>query len=436
MSNYLTIATVTEALRQQVQEGAREAGFPGAEALVLRPSSDITSGHPTGHPNAFVGIYPYQILPNPHWRNASLPNRNSDGTLVQGVRSAYDLYYLLTCYGDDSALEPQRVFGALLRRMAAEPILTKDMIKDATFGALANNNLDGEVESIKFSLMPLSLEEFSKLWSVFFQTTYNLSIALQASVIFIDGTQAPGPALPVYKRNVYVRPIGQPVIDQVLSQKLPTDPVEANQPIVAGDILVLDGRLLQAEGPTTARVGGNEVNPSDLSTERIKVPLSTPTFPVDTLRAGVQGVQVIQYLNMGTPETPHQGFESNVAAFVLRPTVTPGAVTIDASTVIDTVTYRDATIALTLDPKIGLDQRLVVLLNEFNPPSNRPARAYRFEIKLPAPPPDPITLVNAPVKSVAAGTYLLRVQVDGAESLLDPGPDPGDPKYVGPLVTI
>jgi hypothetical protein len=44
--------------------------------------------------------------------------------------------------------------------------------------------------------------------------------------------------------------------------------------------------------------------------------------------------------------------------------------------------------------------------------------------------------VNAPVKSVAAGTYLLRVQVDGAESLLDPGPDPGDPKYVGPLVTI
>jgi hypothetical protein len=205
---------------------------------------------------------------------------------------------------------------------------------------------------------------------------------------------------------------------------------------VAGDILVLDGRLLQAEGLTTARVGGNEVNPSDLSAERIKVPLSTPTFPVDRLRAGVQGIQVIQYLNMGTPETPHQGFESNVAAFVLRPTVTPGAVTIDASTVIDTVTYRDATIPLTLDPKIGLDQRLVILLNEFNPPPNRPARAYRFEIKLPAPPPDPIGTVNAQVKSVAAGNYLLRVQVDGAESPLDPGPDPDDPKYIGPLVTI
>lgn len=435
MSNHLAIATVTEALRQLLQAGAREAGFAGAEAKVLRPSSNLTGNHPTGHPNAFVGLYPYQITPNPHWRNTNVPNRRSDGSLVRGTRTPYDLYFLVTCYGDDIQLEPQRVLGAILRRLAAEPVLTKAMIKDATFGVLADNNLDTEAESIKLSLLPLSLEEFSKLWSVFFQTTYNISIALQASVIFIDGKEMPGPALPVHSRNVYVRPIYQPVIEQVLSQKTLADPIEANQPIVAGDILVLAGKQLRGE-VTRVGVSGLEITPDDASEVQIKVPLKTPPFPADSLRAGVLGVQVVHRLNMGTPAAPHQGFESNVAAFVLRPVVTAGTVTIDSSTVINTVTYRDATIPLDFVPKIGVNQRLVLLLNEFNPPTNRAPRAYRFDIKLPAAPPDVLGHVDAPVKVVAAGDYLLRVQVDGAESLLDPGPDPDAPKYVGPLVTI
>jgi hypothetical protein len=125
-----------------------------------------------------------------------------------------------------------------------------------------------------------------------------------------------------------------------------------------------------------------------------------------------------------------------VAAFVLRPAVTVGTVTIDSSTVIDGVTYHDASIGIDLVPKIGVNQKLVLLLNEHNPPLNRAPRAYRFEIKLPDAPPDALGHVDAPVKGVAAGNYLLRVQVDGAESLLDPGPDPDAPKYAGPLVTI
>jgi uncharacterized protein DUF4255 len=435
MSNSLTIATVTEALRQLLQAGARDAGFAGAEAMVLRPSSNLTGGHPTGHATVFVGLYPYQITPNTHWRNTDVPNRRSDGSLVKATRSPYDLYFLVTCYGDDIQFEPQRVLGALLRRLAAEPILTKAMIKDATFGVLADNNLDTEVESIKFSLLPLSLEEFSKLWSVFFQTTYTISIALQASVLFIDGKETPGPALPVRSRNLYVRPIYQPVIEQVLSQKTLADPILSDQPIVAGDILVLSGKGLRGE-VTRVSLNGLEITPADVSDVQIKAPLTAPPFPVDSLRAGVLGVQVVHQFNMGMPATPHEGFESNVAAFVLRPAVTVGTVTINSSTVIDTVTYKDVTIGLNLAPKIGVDQRLVLLLNEYNPPLDRVPRAFRFEIKLPDPPPDALSHVDAPVKGVAAGKYLLRVQVDGAESLLDPGPDPAAPKYSGPLVTI
>ena len=249
------------------------------------------------------------------------------------------------------------------------------------------------------------------------------------------GEPKPGPALPVYRRNVYVRPIDQPVIDQVLSQKTLADPAEANSPIVAGDILVLAGRQLRGD-IVSVRIAGVEVVPDEVSDTQVKVSLQSPPFPVDSLRSGVQGAQMVYRLNMGTPETQHQGFESNVAAFVLRPQVTPVAVVINSSTMIDLVTYKDVTLTLNLDPKVGSGQRLVLLLNEHNPLPNHAARAYRFEIKLPAPPPDPVGQVTASVTSVAEGNYVVRVQVDGAESMLDPGPNPNAPKYAGPLVNI
>jgi hypothetical protein len=239
----------------------------------------------------------------------------------------------------------------------------------------------------------------------------------------------------VYRRNVYVRPIQQPVIEQILSQKTLADPVAANGPIVAGDILVLSGRQLQGDIVST-RMSGIEVIPDDVADTEVKVSLTSPPFPIDSLRAGVQGVQTIYRLSIGTPESPHQGFESNVAAFVLRPQVTPGAVVVNASEVHDGVMYKDVTLTLNIEPKVGLDQRFVFLLNEYDPPSNRVPYAYRFDIKMPTPPPDPVASVTASVKNVAAGDYLVRVQVDGAESPLDPGPDPEQPKFVGPLVTI
>ena len=66
-----------------------------------------------------------------------------------------------------------------------------------SFPFLAASNLEVETETVKLTIMPLNLEELSKLWSVFFQSTYNLSVAFQASVVIIDGTEISTPALRV-----------------------------------------------------------------------------------------------------------------------------------------------------------------------------------------------------------------------------------------------
>ncbi len=439
MSNFLGIATVTEAFRQVLNEATITSGVAGASATAVRPTSGANNGQPGSPPKDGVNLFLYQVTPNGAFRNADTPNRRSDGSLIQPTRSAYDLHYLLTFYGSEMDLVPQRVLGSVLGVLHSLPLLTHKRVESAKMSLLlpflAASNLEIELETIKLNIIPLNLEELSKLWSVFFQTTYNLSVAFQASVLFIDGTDISAPALPVYRRNFYMRPIDQPVIDQVLSQKTLADPAESNSPIVAGDILVLAGRQLRGD-IVSARIAGIEVVPDEVSDTQVRVSLKSPPFPVDSLRAGVQGAQLIYRLNMGTPETQHQGFESNAAAFVLRPQVTPGAVLITKSFTVDLVKYKNATLTLNLDPKVGSGQRLVLLLNEYNPPPNRAARAYRFEIKMPALPPDPVGQLDALVTSVAEGSYLVRVQVDGAESLLDPGPNPEAPKYVGPLVNI
>ena len=67
---------------------------------------------------------------------------------------------------------------------------------------LDGSNLADAVERVKFTQSPLSLEELSKLWSVFFQAPYALSVAYQATVVLIDGEENPSPALPVLTRGL------------------------------------------------------------------------------------------------------------------------------------------------------------------------------------------------------------------------------------------
>ena len=440
MSNYLAIATVSEALRKLVEDGAKEA-IIGARAMVVRPPSNLSGNHPAGNPDVYAGVYPYQVSPNVAWRNAETPTRRSDGTVMRPTRAAFDINFMLSFYGEDSKLEPQLVLGAVLRKLSSRPVLTKDDIiqakASALGGALNDSDLEAEAEQVKFTLLPLSLEEVSKIWSIFFQTSYQLSVAYHASVVFIDGTEIASPALPVLLRNVYVRTFEAPFIERLLSKALPADQPSATRAIVSGDILVLSGYRLQGDF-TYVRLAGMEVTPDTVSPGEITITLAAPPFPADRLRAGVQGVQVIHKISMGTPETEHEGLESNVAAFVLRPSIAPGTVNITGTQVVDATIFHNADIDLTFTPRVGVDQRVVMLLNEFDPPSTRSAYSYQFNVKVvPASPGDiSVATLTASVTHVASAKYLVRAQVDGAESPLQADANPLDPKFIAPLVDL
>jgi hypothetical protein len=424
MSNYLAPATVTAVLKRMLDE-ALAAPVPGA----VQNASVTTTRPENGNGNADkkgINLYLYQVTPNAGLQNEELPTRRGNGSLAQRPQSALDLHYLLTFYGDGAAHESERLLGTTVAALGAQPVLSRDAIRDAIEHAVGDDpatflqfsDLVDQIELVKFTPLPLDLEELSKLWSVFFQTPYALSVAYQGTVVLIESELTAQASLPVRGRSVYVTPFRSPTIDRVVSAAGPDEPITAG-----GTVLVRGSRLRAAV--TQVRVGGVIVTPPTEQVTDTEISLPIPAG----VAAGIRGVQVIQPFLMGTPPVAHEGVESNAAPFVLRPTVA-GAMTVSPG---EEAGVTDVTVPL--DPPVGKAQRVVLLLNEFQPPTTRSPFAYSFEApsrNQPASPPTQATIMF-PTAGVQPAEYLVRVQVDGAESVL--GVD-GAGQFASPRVSF
>ena len=328
------------------------------------------------------------------------------------------------------------------------PVLSRELIRTAlaptaslpvTTGlpanlqALTNSDLAEQVEQIKITPETLSTEELAKLWTVF-QAKYRPTAAYVVSVVLIESQRPTRSALPVRARKLYAVPFRHPVIEQIQSQATDDAPILSNEPILAGHLLVIRGQQLRGE-ETIVRIGGIEAAPDSADVTDTRIVVALPAG----LEAGMQGVQVVHRLLMGEPPVSHHGVESNLTAFVLRPRIVEP---IGVSDVVDMGGgLRSATVQLTVAPDIGPSQRVVLLLNELvtsmaSPPEDAPSpRAYSF----PAPslalasPPGPSATVSVAIDDVQAGTYLARLQVDGAESPL--GSD-ATGRFTSPQVVI
>ncbi|MBC8028996.1 MAG: DUF4255 domain-containing protein [Pyrinomonadaceae bacterium] len=427
MSNFLAIASVTAALSEVLQTAVGN-DVAGAVVNTNRPDA-------SGTPGTSVNLYLYQVTTNAAMSNVDLPTRRPSGELARRSQVALDLHYLLTFFGDEGKLEPQRLLGSAVSTLHSRPVMTRDLIRQTIaktkYDFLVTSNLADAIELVKFTPLSLSLEELSKLWSVFFQTPYSLSVAYQGTVVMIESEGSTHAALPVRARNIYVAPLRRPEIETVVSA------IGTNEPILSTTTIVINGRRLRGE-ITQVAIAGIDVTPAaqDLTDTRISVQLPAG------VRAGVHGLQVVQPALMGTPPIAHRGVESNLVAFVLHPAISKKLddspdVSVSGVTVATDGT-KSGDLTLKLDPKAGKEQRATLLMNELNPPSNRAPRAYSFDAaphSAPADPAETDTLVF-PFSGVAPGDYLIRVQIDGADSPLEQSTDVNNPVFVGPTVAI
>lgn len=422
MSTALAIASVTAVLKNLLDNGMIDDQIVSTVGHVhvtaLAPDLIPLEKNAESQLNLFL----YMVTPNQGWRNVGLPSRDANGDRRTNPPLPLDLHYVLTAYAARD-LHAEILLGYAMQLLHETPVLPRsgiraalavpDLVQDPTASLppeqemLATSGLAEQAEAIKITPDPLSPEELVRLWAAF-QSRYRPSAGYRASVVLIEAERSTRPPLPVRNRRLYVVPFREPVIDRVLVQETLGGPIVPAPPILIRHRLVLRGRGLRGDQPSV-RIGASSTTPAatDVTDTQIIVPLPPE------LKAGPQGVQVLHAQLMGEPPVPHTGVSSNLIPFVLQPEI---IASIDIPVA--------GTFRVTVKPPVHEGQRVVLLLNERlfpeSPPRSTPPRAYSFvapPIGLTSPS-APTPVIDIPFTGVAAGEYLVRIAVDGAESPL------------------
>ena len=413
MSNYLSIATITATLQRVIQQ-AIQTDVEGATVTTSRPDN---SG---GLPETAVNVYLYHIKRNSALGNSDTPGRQRKGLTLKRNQIGIDLFYVITFYGEESDLEAQRLMGATIRTLEDNSVLSPDIIRatinDPAYEYISNSNLADQTEMIRTEFLSISTDELSKIWSVFFQTPYALSVVYKVTVILLEGDESAQVALPVRNRNlstISLQITGKPVIQQVTAAR------GTYKPIFQDTTIAIKGQKL-AHPNTQVRVFDRLITPTSIKDHEIRFNLTS--LPRRVLRAGLHSVQVVY--NENDSNNNNLAIESNAVAFMLRPTIV--AVQIQEIDTFDDEP-RNGTLRVTLSFDVAVNQRVILLLNRYDETKND---GYIFASNSRE---ENTNTVDFRFQRVEAGQYLVRVQVEGAESIID---YQGTPATISPLLII
>jgi hypothetical protein len=391
MSNALAIAAVTATLRNLLVAGLTTDSDLADATVTMQP---LDRARANGNTANQLNVFLYHVTPSGTWRNVDLPGRTRSG------ESAFpplglNLYYLLTAFGRDN--DTQRPFshqlmGRAMSILNDHPILGAGEIK----AALPNNDLWTQVERVRFTLQPYSVEEIAKLWTGF-QTQYRLSVAYEAAVVLIDSNLAAKTPVPVLMRgpdDAGITAHGNllPPFPLLTGLTLPRGQTTAT----LGDTLILTGANLSGANLQVqfthllGRVPPFQVPPDAGSTDQ-QVTVKVPNKPVD-VPAGLYGVSLVMSRKGESPRF------TNDLPLAVAPSITT-QLPIKAKRVKGNVTLK-----LTCAPEVRPGQRVALLVGDLEIPAGT----------IDAPTGDLVFSVVAAVP----GTYFLRLRVDGVDSQL------------------
>ncbi len=356
---------------------------------------------------------------------------------MQRPQAALTLQYLISFIGNEAEYAPQRLLGSAVRTLHTHPYLTREEIGRMVQGALDEDpnhplgrvDLAEQPDIVRFMPLTLSVEDLSNLWSSFFQAECRLSVAYQAAVVLLTPDVSPVRALPVRDRRLFVSTILRPRIDRVI-------PVEGEDiPLLPGSVVRISGSQLRGDESTIVRFGEASVTPPSAAIAADRIEVAVP----DAVRAGAVGLRVEHRRAMGEPPELRLAGQSNVVPVVVHPRIRPdgGGHLVSISDVTnDPDGNRSGVIDVTVDPPVGLRQQVAVLLNALGAAGES---FSFFDDRRDSPgAPEVTNTLDVAFTGLPAGDYLVRVQVDGAESPLDveTAPGPAQGTYTAPRVTV
>jgi hypothetical protein len=390
VSNPDAIAAVTATLQSLLFQGLKD-GFSGID-VTMRP---LDKARPDNETNNRINLFLYQVVRSATWVNADMP-RQVRPNEIGNPPLPLNLFYLVTAYGEaNDATKPSghELLGAAMSILHDHPILGADEIRSATLGPLPDSDLDRQIERVRLTHHPISLDELSKLWTGF-ASPYRLSAAYEAAVVLIESKRPTRAGLPILTRG---RDDSGITAQGDLSPPLPTleavTPPKKQPSVRLGEEIALSGFHLDGtsvsvrlEHPLLAApimlppsAGGTA---SDL---KITIPNQPANWPAGFYKVSVLVTRVGETFARAT----------NALPMALAPSATiavagaaPGPVTLTA----------------TCAPEVRPEQRATLLFGS-------------SEI-VAGPHPAQTNTLTFTVADIVAGTYRYRIRVDGVDSLL------------------
>src|SRR5229473_6627611 len=198
MSNAAAIAAVTLTLQTILGDGVRADPNLNDTTVTLLPPDKARGNNNANQLNLFL----YQLLPDAAWRNMNIPSQVASRE-TGNPPLPLTMHYMLTAFGRDNDTGVpfgHYLLGQAMSVLFDHALLGADEIRSATVVSLPGSDLHKQVERVRITLQPLSLEEISKLWTGL-ATQYRLSVVYEVSVALIESTASTRAPLPVLTRG-------------------------------------------------------------------------------------------------------------------------------------------------------------------------------------------------------------------------------------------
>ena len=404
MADYNAIAGVTITLTNLLND----------RMLYGLSPSQITSVPPDMYPSNVSGpwlnLYLYQVTENGSLKNQEIPGVGYPSDYGHPPLSL-NLHYIITVHGTRPESEPgadleaQRVLGDAMRVLHDFSIIRPDLlqIKNNPGTPVLDQSLRYEYERVKITLKPMSIEEFAKIWTAFPQSNFRRSVAYEVSVIQIESAAARSYVRPVAQRSISLIVTARPEVMSVYRTPLsPLDPINDPRARVTDSITIEGSNFTSSQ--TSVKIGAADPT--------VVVPVSDTKIEVNVpndvlLQPGPQPVQVLtlpQWDNITgppdntapQPDNVHSQ-ESNAGVFTLVPTISG-------------VTQQGGILTITGDRLYnnGLKTFIFIFNNSVN---------ISIPVQQTDPPTQTPASIQAQLPGLQAGTYTVRVQVNGALNL-------------------